>query len=112
RELVAMILSIGIRPCSGAILVLVLAFALQQLAAGIAAVFAMSLGTGLSISALAALSVYARKGALALANAFETGGQWIARLADIAAVLGGLIIVAFGLALLSASFAVTSHPLL
>ncbi|MEZ5931270.1 MAG: nickel/cobalt transporter [Alphaproteobacteria bacterium] len=112
RELVAMILSIGIRPCSGAILVLVLAFALQQLPAGIAAVLAMSLGTGLSISALAALSVYARKGALALAGAFETGGQGIARLADVAAILGGLVIVAFGLALLSAGLSVSSHPLL
>ncbi len=112
RALAVMILSIGIRPCSGAILVLVLAFAMQQLAAGIAAVAAMSLGTGLAISGLAALSVYARKGAIALAGAFETEGQGIARLFDAVAILGGLIIIGFGCALLSASLAVSDHPLL
>ena len=112
RELAAMILSIGIRPCSGAILVLVLAFAMQQLPAGIAAVVAMSFGTALSISALAALSVYARKGALALAGIFEAEGQGVARLFDIAAILGGLLIAGFGVALLSASLSVSSHPLL
>lgn len=112
RELVAMILSIGIRPCSGAILVLVLAFAMQQLPAGIAAVAAMSFGTALSISALAALSVYARKGALALAGAFEAEGYGVARLFDVAAILGGLLIAGFGMALLKASLTVSSHPLL
>ncbi len=112
RELILMIVSIGIRPCSGAILVLVLAFAMQQLTAGIAAVAAMSLGTGISISALAAVSVYARKGALTLADAFETKGQGIGRLFDIAAIIGGLVIAAFGFALLNASLAVSQHPLL
>lgn len=112
RELAAMIISIGIRPCSGAILVLVLAFAMQQLAAGVAAVAAMSLGTGISISALAVVSVYARKGALALAGAFETRGQGIGRFFDIAAIIGGLVIAAFGVALLNASLAVSQHPLL
>ena len=112
RELAAMIFSIGIRPCSGAILVLVLAFAMQQLPAGIAAVMAMSFGTALSISALAALSVYARKGALALASAFDTEGLGIARLFDVAAIVGGLLIAGFGVALLSASLSVSTHPLL
>jgi len=112
RELLAMILSIGIRPCSGAILVLVLAFAMQQLVAGIAAVAAMSIGTGLSISALAVLTVYARKGALALVQGFETKASGLAMLLDVASVAGGLIIAGFGVALLRASFAVSQHPLL
>ena len=111
-QLVAMILSIGIRPCSGAILVLVLAFALEQLWAGIAAVAAMSVGTGLSISGLAALSVFARKGAIRLASTFEQRGSTLARLFDIAALLGGLVITGFGFALLNASLAVSRHPLL
>jgi len=112
RALLTMILSIGIRPCSGAILVLVLAFAMQQLPAGVAAVAAMSIGTAISISTLAALSVYARKGALALAGAFEAKGHGIARLFDIAAILGGLLIAGFGVALFQASLSVSSHPLL
>ncbi len=112
KQLAAMILSIGIRPCSGAILVLVLAFAMQQLTAGIAAVLAMSFGTGLSISALAALSVYARRGAIALANIVGDEGGVLPGLIDVAAALGGLVIAAFGLALLNAALAVSQHPLL
>ncbi|MEL6964118.1 MAG: nickel/cobalt transporter [Pseudomonadota bacterium] len=112
RELVVMILSIGIRPCSGAILVLVLAFALQQLPAGIAAVAAMSLGTGMSISLLATASVYARKGALKLAGVFETKSGFVDRIASVAAIIGGLVIAVFGVALLKASLAVSQHPLL
>ena len=112
RELLLMILSIGIRPCSGAILVLVLAFAMQQLTAGVAAVAAMSIGTGLSISALAALTVYARKGVLALAEGFEAKSSMLGQYLDLAAILGGLIIASFGAALMKASFAVSQHPLL
>ncbi|MEM9439407.1 MAG: nickel transporter, partial [Pseudomonadota bacterium] len=112
REFFPMILSIGIRPCSGAILVLILAFALQQLPAGIAAVAAMSLGTGLSISALATLSVYARRSAIAFANAFEVEGRSLGRLMNLAAIIGGALIVLFGGTLLGASLAISNHPLL
>jgi ABC-type nickel/cobalt efflux system permease component RcnA len=91
---------------------LVLAFAMQQLTAGIAAVAAMSIGTGLSIPALATLSVYARKGAIRLAGLVEQRGSVLARLFDMAAILGGLVIAGFGLALLNASLAVSQHPLL
>ena len=72
----------------------------------------MSIGTGLSISALAALSVYARKGAIRLAGAFEQRGSTLSRLFDAAALLGGLVIIGFGFALLNASLAVSRHPLL
>lgn len=111
-QLSAMIVSIGIRPCSGAILVLVLAVALQQLGAGIAAVLAMSIGTGLSISVLAAFAVYARKGAIRLIGVFEHRQGMLTRLLAIGAMIGGLLIAAFGLALLNASLAVSQHPLL
>ncbi|MEM7044460.1 MAG: nickel/cobalt transporter [Pseudomonadota bacterium] len=112
REFFPMILSIGIRPCSGAILVLILALALHQLPAGIAAVVAMSIGTGLSISALAALSVYARNSAIAFANAFEMEGQSLGRLIHLAAIIGGVLIVIFGGTLLAATLSLRSHPLL
>ena len=105
-------LSIGIRPCSGAILVLILAFALQQLPAGIATVVAMSLGTGLSISGLAALSVYARKSVIAFASAFAMEGQSLGRLINVAAIIGVVLIVVFGGTLLGASLSISNHPLL
>jgi hypothetical protein len=39
-------------------------------------------------------------------------GQMIARLLDIAAMIGGLLIVIFGSMLINASLAVSKHPLL
>ena len=44
---------------SSALLVLVLAYAMNLVWAGVAAVMAMSAGTALTVSALAAISVYA-----------------------------------------------------
>lgn len=112
RDIVVMVLSIGIRPCSGAILVLILAFATNLIWTGMAAVMAMSIGTGLSVSALAALSIYARKSAMALGSILSDDGQMLTRIFDGIALIGGLLILTFGVALLKASLAVGKHPLL
>ncbi len=112
RDMAVMILSIGIRPCSGAILVLILAFATDLVWAGIAAVMAMSVGTGLSVSALATLSIYARKSAIALGSFLSEDGQVLAKILDVAALVGGILILIFGVTLLKASIAVGKHPLL
>ena len=50
----------GVRPCSGAIIVLVFALAQGVFAAGVAAAFAMALGTALTTARLAALAVLPR----------------------------------------------------
>ena len=50
----------GARPCSGAILVLVFALAQGIFLAGVAATFAMSIGTALTTGALAAMAVLAK----------------------------------------------------
>lgn len=112
RDMAALMLSIGFRPCSGAILVLILAFATGLIWSGMATVLAMSIGTGLGVAALAALSIYARQSALVLGRFFDRDGQVLARTLDIATVVGGLLILAMGVALLRASFAVSQHPLL
>jgi len=112
RDIAIMIFSIGIRPCSGAILVLILAFATGLIWVGTAAVMAMSIGTGLGVAALATLSVYARRTALTFGSMISGEGQMIARLLDIAAMIGGLMIVTFGVMLINASLAVSKHPLL
>jgi nickel/cobalt exporter len=57
------VLAVGIRPCSGAVIVLVFALAQGLFIAGIGATFAMSLGTAITVSALSALAVAARRGA-------------------------------------------------
>lgn len=112
REIAVMILSVGIRPCSGAILVLILAFATSQVWAGIAAVAAMSMGTGLAVAFLAGLSVYARKSALAFADVLALSEQRLAGLLHVAAFIGGLVITMFGVSLLKTSWTLSHHPLL
>ena len=51
----------GLRPCSGAILVLVFALAQGMLWAGVAATFVMGLGTAITVAAIATVAVGARE---------------------------------------------------
>jgi nickel/cobalt transporter (NicO) family protein len=68
REMAGLVLAAGIRPCTGAILVLVFALAQGLYAAGIAAVFAMALGTALTTGAIAVMAVFPKDLALRLAG--------------------------------------------
>lgn len=56
----AIAFSVGIRPCTGAILIMVFALSQGLLIAGVFATFAMALGTAITVSALAALAVGSR----------------------------------------------------
>jgi len=112
RHFAMTVLSVGLRPCSGAILVLILAAGMHLLFAGTATVVAMSIGTGITVTSLAALSVYARRTALVLADHLSEEGRTIARVFDLVALLGGVLIVLCGVALLQASVMVAQHPLL
>jgi ABC-type nickel/cobalt efflux system permease component RcnA len=108
----AAVLSIGLRPCTGAILVLVLAIALDLRAAGIAAVLAMSVGTALSTAALATLATLARDQAARLASRLDTDQTHLTRIADTIALLGGLALLAMGAALLHTTLTMPAHPLI
>jgi ABC-type nickel/cobalt efflux system permease component RcnA len=68
RERLGVIVAAGLRPCSGAIIVLVFALSQKMFPAGIAATFAMAAGTALTTSAFAALAVFAKGAALGLAG--------------------------------------------
>ena len=57
----AIAFSVGIRPCTGAILILVFALSQGLLLAGVFATFAMALGTAITVSVLAALAVGSRE---------------------------------------------------
>jgi ABC-type nickel/cobalt efflux system permease component RcnA len=70
RDMAGVVLAAGIRPCAGAIVVLVFALSQGLFAAGVAATFAMALGTALTTGSIAALAVFAKSLALRLA-----GGQ-------------------------------------
>ena len=65
----AAILAVGIRPCTGAIIVLVFSLSQGLLLAGIASVLVMALGTSITVSSLAILAVSAKDVALRFAKA-------------------------------------------
>ena len=100
-------LSVGLRPCSGAILVLALANVLGLTGAGIAAVAAMSAGTAITVAALALVTVKARHWAQSL---FGGGSQAVGWAGRLAALAGGVAILGLGVSLLVGSFG-PAHPL-
>ncbi|HAP28302.1 MAG TPA: nickel transporter, partial [Achromobacter sp.] len=62
------IFAVGLRPCSGALIVLVFALSQNFFLAGVASALAMGLGTGLTVAALACLAVAAGSAATRLGS--------------------------------------------
>lgn len=79
RRGLAAILTVGIRPCSGAILVLVFALAQGLFWAGIAATFLMGLGTAITVATIAVIAVSAKDIAGRLSGARDGGGALFMR---------------------------------
>jgi len=102
REQLGVVLGVGLRPCSGALVVLVFAFSQGILAAGIAAVFLMGLGTAITVSVLAALAVGAKGLATRYLNRDGALGNRIVWWAEL---VGAVIVFLFGATLLLAAFA-------
>jgi ABC-type nickel/cobalt efflux system permease component RcnA len=92
------IIAVGLRPCSGAIIVLVFALAQGLFWIGVASTFVMGLGTAITVAAIATLAVGARGLAGRLAKARPGAGVIILRGVETAAAL---VIVLFGAALLT-----------
>ena len=97
------ILAVGIRPCSGAIIVLVFALSQGLLAAGIAATLVMAVGTGLTVAALAVLAVSARGAAMRFAGGVDS--KWSHRIVRTLEIGGAACVMLFGLVLLGGSLA-------
>ncbi|ARS51829.1 hypothetical protein B9G99_02070 [Kushneria konosiri] len=98
REMTAAVVSIGLRPCSGAVMILGVAAMLGFWWAGVLAVLAMSTGTALSTSLLAALTVLSRRH---MAHLYQhTGHRRLPGLGYLLALLGGTLIALLGIALL------------
>ncbi len=102
RKAVGAIISVGIRPCSGAIIILVFAFSMRMYAAGVLSVAAMSLGTGVTVSALAGFAVFMKDRAVDLAGRNSIFAERIVRVAEILAAIG---VLALGAMLLGATLA-------
>ena len=92
------IFAVGLRPCSGAILVLVFTLAQGLFWAGIAATFAMGIGTAITVAAIAVLAVSAGGIARRLSGASDGSGALIMRGIEFAAA--GLVLL-FGVGLLT-----------
>jgi nickel/cobalt transporter (NicO) family protein len=98
RRGLAAIVAVGLRPCSGAIIVLVFALAQGLFWIGVVSTFVMGLGTAITVAAVATIAVGARGFAGRLAKAKPGAGLLIVRGLETAAA--GAIIV-FGAALLT-----------
>lgn len=92
------ILAVGLRPCTGALVVLVFAISQGLAWAGVAATFAMAIGTGLTVSALATIAVLAKDAAMR-----TVGGRGAARLHAAIEGFGALVVLALGSTLLIAA---------
>lgn len=97
---IAIALSVGIRPCTGAILVLIFAMSQGLLIAGVFATFAMALGTAITVSVLASLAVGSRELATRMA-----GGEsrFAGAVATGAGLLGSTLVFLMGAAFFVAS---------
>lgn len=93
------IVAVGLRPCTGALFVLTFSFLNGLYLGGLLSVLAMSLGTAITVSALATLSVTAKDFALRFVNA----GSSRTRLANAIEIAGALVVTLFGFTFLMAS---------
>src|SRR5207253_5673793 len=92
------IVAVGLRPCSGAILVLVFALAQGIFWAGVAATLVMGLGTAITVAAIATITVSATAFAARLAATRTGYGSLALRGIEVAAAA---VVLCFGLALLA-----------
>jgi ABC-type nickel/cobalt efflux system permease component RcnA len=93
--------AVGLRPCSGALIVLSFAFLNGLWAGGVLSVFAMALGTAITVSALATLAVTAKNWAVAVAGDGRVGNRVHATIE----IAGAASVFMLGLLLLTASLA-------
>ncbi|TJU93966.1 MAG: nickel/cobalt transporter [Mesorhizobium sp.] len=91
--------AVGIRPCSGALIVLSFALLNGLWLGGLLSVLAMSIGTAITVSVLATLAVTAKNWAVYFAGDGRMGN----RIHSIVEIGGAAFVFLFGLLLLSAS---------
>jgi ABC-type nickel/cobalt efflux system permease component RcnA/ABC-type uncharacterized transport system substrate-binding protein len=100
REQLGVVLAVGLRPCSGALVVLVFALSQGVLAAGIASVLLMGLGTAITVATLATLAVTAKGLAGRIGGADSALASTVVWWAELA---GAVCVLGFGVLLLVAS---------
>ncbi len=99
KEAWSAILAVGLRPCSGAIIVLTFAFLNGLFVAGILSTFAMSIGTGITVATLALIAVGAKNLAIKITGAQNN----LATIHRVIEISGAALVFILGLLLFSAS---------
>jgi nickel/cobalt exporter len=99
REAWSAIIAVGLRPCSGALIVLSFALLNGLYLGGVLSVFAMSIGTAITVSALATLAVTAKD----LALRYASSGSSAMRISNGIEISGALLVLVLGILLLGAS---------
>lgn len=101
RDAWSAVIAVGMRPCSGALLVMTFALLNGLLLGGVLSVFAMALGTAITVSALASLAVGAKGIALKLSGPGSRRAGMVASSIEVAAalmlILLGALLLAAGL---------------
>lgn len=100
RDAWSAVIAVGMRPCSGAILVMTFSLLNGLLLGGILSVLAMALGTAITVSALASLAVGAKGVALRLSGPGSRRAGAVASAIEIGAAL---LVILLGALLLAAS---------
>lgn len=98
----AAIVAVGVRPCTGALVVLSFAFLNGLWVSGIVSVFAMAIGTAITVSVLATLAVTAKNWAVAIGG----DGRAANRIHAGIEIFGASLVFLLGITLLLASLAV------
>jgi nickel/cobalt transporter (NicO) family protein len=98
RDALGIIAAVGLRPCTGAVVVLSFALLNGLYLVGLASVLVMALGTAITVSALAAIAVYAKGTAVRFSG---TRATWVGSAIEIA---GASVVLVLGLGLFYAGF--------
>jgi nickel/cobalt transporter (NicO) family protein len=102
RRGLSAIIAVGLRPCSGAIIVLVFALAQGLFWAGVASTFVMGVGTAITVAAIATLAVAAKAAVKRFAAARAGYGSLVVRGVEVGAALA---VMAFGVLMLTGTMA-------
>jgi nickel/cobalt exporter len=94
---IAAVIAVGLRPCSGAIFILVFALSQGIFAIGVVATLAMAVGTAITVASIALLAVFGKGIAVRILQTRGGGGAGIAVLGI--EVAAAILIAAFGVLL-------------
>jgi ABC-type nickel/cobalt efflux system permease component RcnA len=100
RTQIAIVLAMGLRPCSGAIMVLLFSKVIGVYSWGVISAITMAIGTSLTVSLIGVLVFYSRELAVKL-SATRTPAAWQRITWSLLALTGGIVLLVAGVLLYS-----------